>query len=67
MNYIIGGLVIAILGILLATRPTMKEQWDAGYKAGLKEALRTNPPSDDLEMVCAGLWLGEQQKKMKER
>ena len=26
------------------------------YNMGLKDALRTNPPSADLEMVCLELW-----------
>ena len=32
-----------------------------------KEVLRTNPPSEELEMVCAGLWIGEQNKKYWEK
>ncbi len=65
MNYIIGAFLAVILGILISTRPAPKEYWDDGYKAGMKAALKTNPPSDELEMTCAGLWLGEQQKKLK--
>jgi hypothetical protein len=34
-----------------------------GYKDGVNSALKTNPPSNELEMVCAGLWIGEQNKK----
>ena len=34
-----------------------------GEKQGLKKALNTNPVSEELEMVCAGLWVGEQNKK----
>jgi hypothetical protein len=30
------------------------------YNMGLKDALRTNPPSMDLEMVCTGLWANKQ-------
>lgn len=37
------------------------------YKQGYKAALKTNPPSEDLEAVCAGLWVGEQNKKWYER
>ena len=36
-----------------------------GEKLGIKKALNTNPVSDDLELVCAGLWVGEQNKKVK--
>jgi hypothetical protein len=34
-----------------------------GYKDGISSALKTNPPSLELEMTCAGLWIGEQNKK----
>ena len=38
-----------------------------GIKQALKEVLKTNPPSEELELVCAGLWVGEQNKKYWER
>ena len=38
-----------------------------GYKDGFNTALKTNPPSEELEMVCAGLWVGEQNKKYFEK
>jgi hypothetical protein len=63
MNYIIGAFLAVILGILIVTRPSSKEYWDDGYKAGIKAALKTNPPSEDLELACMGLWMGEQNKK----
>jgi hypothetical protein len=36
---------------------------DQGRKAGMKSALNTNPVSEELELVCAGLWIGEQNKQ----
>jgi len=38
-----------------------------GYAMGYKAALNTREPSDELEMACAGLWIGEQHKKYAER
>ena len=38
-----------------------------GYSTAIKSALKTNPPSDELEMVCAGLWFGEQNQKVKSK
>lgn len=38
-----------------------------GYAVGYKAALNTREPSDELEMACAGLWIGEQHKKYAER
>jgi len=35
-----------------------------GFKVGMHYALKSNPPSEELEMVCAGLWIGEQNKKV---
>lgn len=34
-----------------------------GEKQGIKKALNTNPVSEELELTCAGLWVGEQNKK----
>lgn len=34
-----------------------------GKELGMKNAYSTNPVSEELEMVCAGLWVGEQIKK----
>ena len=30
------------------------------YNMGLKDALRTNPPSMDLEQVCVNMWADKQ-------
>jgi hypothetical protein len=38
-----------------------------GYAVGYKAALNIREPSDELEMACAGLWMGEQHKKYVER
>lgn len=34
-----------------------------GYARGHRDALAVDPVSEELEMVCAGLWVGEQNKK----
>ena len=37
-----------------------------GYELGAKQALSVSPPSERLEMVCAGLWfsdIGEEWQK----
>ena len=39
----------------------------AGYDQGHKDALYMRHVSDELEMVCAGLWFGEQSKQYLER
>jgi hypothetical protein len=40
-----------------------REVYVAGYNDGYKDALYKRPVSDDLEMVCAGLWLGKETEK----
>lgn len=37
--------------------------YQEGYSTAIKSAYKTNPPSEQLEMTCAGLWVGEQNKK----
>ena len=38
-----------------------------GFSVGMRYALKSNPPSEELEMTCAGLWVGEQSKKYFEK
>lgn len=33
-------------------------EYELGYEAGKKDALYTRPVSEELEMVCVGLWMG---------
>jgi hypothetical protein len=35
-----------------------------GFKLGMNYALKSDPPSEELEMRCAGLWVGKQNQKM---
>jgi hypothetical protein len=35
-----------------------------GFKLGMHYALKSDPPSEQLEMTCAGLWVGKQNQKM---
>lgn len=65
MKYILMILILIVLYFLVQTR--MDAMYQEGYKAGVKSALKTNPPSEDLEVVCAGLWLGDQAKKYYEK
>lgn len=45
----------------------MQERLKSEYLRGKAEALKTNPVSEDLEMVCAGLWVGQQNRKYWEK
>lgn len=41
----------------------LDRQYNRGFAEGRGIALKTNPPSEELEMVCAGLWIGQQNKR----
>ena len=53
--------VLAVVGISLFL--SFKVGENHGYLAAESKMLRTNPPSQELEMACLGLWVGEQNKK----
>jgi hypothetical protein len=61
MKYALIGLLLVILVVLIESR--LNDQYQLGYQEGVKTALKTNPPSEELELACAGLWVGEQNKK----
>lgn len=58
-------MTVAIIYLLIQNK--FDDKYQSGYADGLKEALKTNPPSQELEMICAGLWVGEQNKKYWEK
>jgi len=60
---------ILLEAVLIAIIMLLVLMWgiDHGIKQGKREALSLNPVSEDLEMICAGLWVGEQNKKYREK
>lgn len=60
---------ILLEAVLIAIIMLLVLMWgiDHGIKQGKRDALRTNPVSEELEMICAGLWVGEQNKKYKDK
>lgn len=61
IKYILVASLVVVFYLLVKQR--YSDEYQAGYAEGLRVALKTNPPSDELEMVCAGLWIGEQNRK----
>lgn len=59
-------LVVLVIG-LNAGKIEAKKQADAAYQQGYKDALYKRPASNDLEMVCAGLWVGQENAKYQKR
>lgn len=61
------GLSFGVAIMMLDDFSSMREQYELGFERGQKTALSTHPPSDDLEMVCASLWVGKQNQIFIER
>lgn len=61
MKLIFLGTIIGLAYFLFDN--ALNRQYNRGFAEGRGMALKTNPPSEQLEMVCAGLWIGEQNKK----
>ena len=41
----------------------LDRQYNRGFAEGRGTALKINPPSEELELVCAALWVGGQNNK----
>ena len=65
MKYVLILCLVSVLYLLINDR--FDDKYKKGYEDGIKSALKTNPPSEDLEITCASLWIGEQNKKYWER
>ena len=65
MNYVIAILIAGTVYLMIDFG--LEKQYERGYLAGHKAALITDPVSEDLEIVCASLWVGQQNKKVWEK
>lgn len=61
MKYFLVICILSFVGVLVQNR--IKDEYKAGYAEGMRVALKTNPPSEELEVTCAALWVGEQNKQ----
>ena len=59
---IIFGLSLFAVVLLLANN-RIENAHREGFKLGMNYALKSDPPSEELEMRCAGLWVGQQNRK----
>lgn len=59
MNYFLITVIFTVSSYMIGHRLGQLE----GFIYGKQIALSTNPVSEDLETTCAGLWIGEQNKK----
>ena len=63
-------LILGVVGISTAVLyhyHAVAEAGLRGYEMGAKEALSVTPPSEQLEVVCAGLWLADNDRKWQKR
>ena len=61
MKYMLVLIIVGILSLWIPHR--MDQRYAEGLAEGRRTALHTTPVSEELELVCAGLWVGEQAKK----
>jgi len=61
------GLSFGVAIMMLNDHASMRHQYEFGFERGQKTALSTHPPSEELEMVCASLWVGKQNQIYIER
>ena len=53
--------------VLVIAFPNITPHYNVGVAEGEARAINPRDPSDRLEMACAGMWIGEQNKKWHER
>ena len=61
MKLILLGAIIGLAYFLFDN--ALDRQYNRGFAEGRGTALKTNPPSEELELTCAALWIGDQNKK----
>ena len=61
MKFMIWVIIAMVAALWIPHR--MDQRYAEGLAEGRRTALHTTPVSDELELVCAGLWVGEQAKK----
>lgn len=61
MKFIVSAALIGCLYLL--AQSALEREYQIGLREGRGMALKTNPPSEELELICAGLWVGEQNKR----
>jgi hypothetical protein len=59
------GALIALLWIVIDSK--LEKAHAEGFTVGMRYALNTNPPSNELENACLSLWATQQNKKLMEK
>jgi hypothetical protein len=65
MKIIISGTLIAILWLLIDSK--LEKAHAEGFTVGMRYALNTSQPSNELESACLNLWATQQNKKYMEK
>jgi hypothetical protein len=61
MKILLLGSLIGVLWLFVDYR--IDKAHAEGFRVGMNYALKSDPPSEELEMRCAGLWVGKQNRK----
>lgn len=64
---LLSGVVASWVVLKVTPLEASAEALITAYDQGKRDALRTNPVSMDLEMVCLGLWANKQPTPKEER
>lgn len=65
MKYVLVFCIVATTLLLFTHR--MEQEYAKGVAEGKRTAFKTNPVSEELELACAALWVGEQAKKAQKK
>jgi hypothetical protein len=63
----VAGICFGVGMTMLDDLASMTEQYKLGFEKGQKAALNVRKPSEELEIACASLWVGEQNRIYWER
>lgn len=69
MKGVFWGAIMAIFFFIGAKAGVVQAKKDeaAAYQQGYKDALYKRPVSEELDLVCAGLWIGKEDLKYQKR
>ena len=65
VKYVLITLLTLLMWVMVNDR--IDQAHSEGFKLGMHYALKKDPPSEELELACAGLWVGQQNRRWFEK
>lgn len=59
--------VVILVAFVICLKAVDDHAYKMGYNQGRKDALYKRPVSEELDLVCAGLWIGKENLKYQQR